>query len=192
MINLLKRRALHPVTKEEIFYPAWVKNQDTDSVELAELMAQAGGMSAGMASASLLDFPKFIIAELLKGNQVNIRGLGSFKLKVNGKAKKTREEVSSSGLKDTLEIVFVPEYDITAAVRAKAKFRFVTKTANSEDEITDASAGTDYETDEPIDSSTGTIDVSTNTADASTNTVDSSTGTIDPSTNGGGSNDGMD
>lgn len=192
MISLLKRRALHPVTKEEIFYPAWAKNQDTDSVELAELMAQAGSMSAGMVSASLLDFPKFIIAELLKGNQVNIRGLGSFKLKVKGKSKKKIEEVTATGLRDTLEMVFEPEEKLTALLRADAKFRFVVKRSGAEDDVVvDASAGTDYEPEEPIDSSTGTIDVSTNTADASTNTVDSSAGTIDPSTNGGG-NDGMD
>ena len=76
-------------------------------------------------------------------------------------------------------MVFEPEEKLTALLRADAKFRFVVKRSRTEDDvIIDASVDTDYELDESIDSSTGTIDASTNTADVSTNTVDSSTGTI--------------
>ena len=46
------------------------------------------------------DFPQSIIDELLNGNAVKIDGLGTFKLKVQGKSQKEKKDVTSAGEKE--------------------------------------------------------------------------------------------
>ena len=181
MIDLIKRKGYNPLNKQTLYYPYWVKNQDTDSIKIAKLIAKAGAMSAGMTSGVLLDFPNFMINDLLDGKQINVIGLGTFKLKVTGKAKKTPEEVTATGLE--LDMVFEPDSAVLSELRGNAKYRFVkrTKTSVVEDASLDSSTG-DYVLDE--DTSTNT------TVDTSTGTIDSSTGTIDTST--GSDNNGGD
>lgn len=184
MINWKKVRALLPTTKKEIFYPAWKKNQEVSSIKLAKLMAKAGSFSAGVTTGTLLDLPNFVADELLQSNEVKVTGLGSFKLKIRGKAKEKAEDVNINGAQ--LDIVFEPEKELISYIRSNAQYELVKLSGAETDDtstVTNASTG-DYILDDPtVDTSTGT--------DASTGTNDTSTGTADTST-GGNTNDGDD
>ena len=177
MISLIKRGGKHPTTKKQIYYPAWKKNQDVDSADLAELIASAGSMSAGMLSAAFTDFPKFIYSELLQGNQVIIKGLGVFKLKVRGHAKEDRDKVNTNDM--TVDIIFEPDPVKLAAFRAACKFKFVKVDGSDEDDpSTNSSTGGNASTGDFIDDTSTGNDSSVGTIDTSTNepTVDTSTG----------------
>lgn len=171
MIDLIKRKGINPVTKKEIYYPQWIKNQDTDSIKIAKLIAKAGSMSAGMTTGVMLDFPIFLFDDLLDGKQIKVIGLGTFKLKVTGKAKSTPEEVTSRGIE--LDIVFEPDETAVAELRANAEYRFVKRLKNStiDSSTLDSSSGDYILDDEPTNT---TVDTSTGTIDSST--LDTSTG----------------
>jgi hypothetical protein len=63
--------------------------------------------------------------ELLDGNAVKIDGLGTFKLRVSGKAKADIKDVSSAGY--TVAVTFDPDAELTARLNSEREFRFVTK-----------------------------------------------------------------
>lgn len=69
------------------------------------------------------DFPQSIIDELLNGNAVKIDGLGTFKLKVQGKSQKDIKAVTSAGA--TISVVFEPAAELNSRLNDEKEFRFV-------------------------------------------------------------------
>ena len=69
------------------------------------------------------DFPQAIIDELLNGNVVEIAGLGTFKLKVSGKSRQKKEDVTTQGAK--ISVIFEPASELISRLNDEREFRFV-------------------------------------------------------------------
>ncbi len=91
--------------------------------------------SPGEITGMLVDFPRRLVRSLMNGNAAKIPGLGTFKLKVTGKAQEKLEDVTAQGC--TAQVVF--EVDNALAAQLKdAKFQFVSKpTAEGEQDAED-------------------------------------------------------
>lgn len=123
MINLIKKKGINPQTKTVIFFPQWTRIATVSKSALAERMARGGTFSVGECEGIMSDFPQYICDELLNGNAVQIAGLGTFKLKVSGRAKTQKEDVTSAGAK--ISVVFEPEAKLTSRLNDEKQFRFV-------------------------------------------------------------------
>jgi len=134
VINLIKKKGVNPQTKQTIFYPKWTRRSTDTAMELAEEM-QGSTFSPGEVTGVLVDFPKRILRSLMNGNAAKIPGLGTFKLKVTGKAQAKQDDVTAQGC--TAQVVF--DVDPTLAAQLKdAKFQFVAKpTAEGEQDAGD-------------------------------------------------------
>jgi hypothetical protein len=176
IINLLRKKGINPQTKETIYYLQWTRKETDTVIELSEELEDST-FSQGECVGLMIDFPKRIARSLIRGNAAYVQGLGTFKLKVSGKAKKKPEELTTKGC--TVEVLFEVD-DLFLAKLVGAKFKIVEKATSDgkqdeEDEennsiVIDSSTGDET----PVDTSTNTtVDTSTGT------TVDTSTGTID-------------
>lgn len=125
MINLIKKKGINPQTKTVIYFPQWTRVATVDEKQLAKRMARGSTYSVGEISGVMQDFPAHIMDELLDGNAVRIDGLGTFKLRVSGKAKADVKDVSSAGC--TVAVTFDPDAELTARLNSEREFRFVTK-----------------------------------------------------------------
>ena len=134
LINLIKKKGVNPQTKKTIYFPQWTRRSTDTAMELAEDMA-GSTYSPGEITGMLVDFPKRIVRSLMNGNAAKLPGLGTFKLKVQGKAKEKAEDVTAAGC--TVQVVF--EVDSALAAQLKdAKFQFVAKpTAEGEQDAAD-------------------------------------------------------
>ena len=134
VINLIKKKGVNPQTKKTLFFPQWTRRSTDTAMELAEQM-DGSSFSQGEVTGVLIDFPKRILRSLMNGNAAKIPGLGTFKLKVTGKAQEKLEDVTAQGC--TAQVVF--EVDASLAAQLKdAKFQFVTKpTAEGEQDAGD-------------------------------------------------------
>ena len=134
VINLIKKKGVNPQTKQTIFYPKWTRRSTDTAMELAEEMV-GSTYSPGEITGMLVDFPKRVIRSLMNGNAAKLPGLGTFKLKVTGKAQAKVEDVTSAGC--TVQVVF--DVDPVLASQLKdAKFQFVAKpTAEGEQDAAD-------------------------------------------------------
>ena len=140
VINLIKKKGINPQTKQVIYFPQWTRRSTDTAMELAE---QMGGstFSQGEITGMLVDFPKRILRSLMNGNAAKIPGLGTFKLKVQGKAKDKIEDVSAAGC--VAQVVFDVD-PVLAAQLSDCKFQFVAKpTAEGEQDATDDTPSTD-------------------------------------------------
>ena len=139
LINLIKKKGVNPQTKKTIYFPQWTRRSTDTAMELAEDMA-GSTYSPGEITGMLVDFPKRIVRSLMNGNAAKLPGLGTFKLKVQGKAKEKAEDVTAAGC--TVQVVF--EVDSALAAQLKdAKFQFVAKpTAEGEQDAADDNQGT--------------------------------------------------
>ena len=149
VINLIKKKGVNPQTKKTLFFPQWTRRSTDTAIELAEEMV-GSTYSPGEITGMLVDFPRRLVRSLMNGNAAKIPGLGTFKLKVTGKAQEKLEDVTAQGC--TAQVVF--EVDASLAAQLKdAKFQFVTKpTAEGEQDAEDtptteqpASGDTGYE-----------------------------------------------
>jgi predicted histone-like DNA-binding protein len=138
LINLIKKKGVNPQTKTTIYFPQWTRRSTDTAMELAEDMA-GSTYSPGEITGMLVDFPKRIVRSLMNGNAAKLPGLGTFKLKVQGKAKEKAEDVTAAGC--TVQVVF--EVDSALAAQLKdAKFQFVAKpTAEGEQDAADDNTG---------------------------------------------------
>ena len=103
-------------------------------MELAEEMV-GSTYSPGEITGMLVDFPKRIVRSLMNGNAARLPGLGTFKLKVQGKAKADIDDVTSAGC--TVQVVFDVD-PVLASQMKDAKFQFVAKpTAEGEQDAGD-------------------------------------------------------
>ena len=134
VINLIKKKGVNPQTRQTIFYPKWTRRSTDTAMELAEEMV-GSTYSPGEITGMLVDFPKRIVRSLMNGNAAKLPGLGTFKLKVQGKAQAKVEDVTAAGC--TVQVVF--EVDASLAAQLKdAKFAFVAKpTAEGEQDAAD-------------------------------------------------------
>ena len=139
VINLIKKKGINPQTKQTIFFPQWTRRSTDTAMELAADM-DGSTYSQGEITGMLIDFPKRILRSLMNGNAAKIPGLGTFKLKVQGKAQSKIEDVSSAGCE--AQVVF--EVDSVLAAQLKdAKFQFVAKpTAEGEQDAADDNSQT--------------------------------------------------
>ena len=166
-------------TKEIICYPKWTRISTVNETQLSKRMARGSTFSVGEINGVFSDFPQSIIDELLNGNAVSIDGLGTFKLKVQGKSQKEKKLVTSAGAKIT--VLFDPAAELTSRLNDEKEFRFVeVPTAEGQqdaDEGGDTPGGDTPGGDEGGSQGTGTV------------TPDPGTGggeTPDPGTGGGG------
>ena len=134
LINLIKKKGVNPQTKTTIYFPQWTRRSTDTAMELAEEMV-GSTYSPGEITGMLVDFPKRIVRSLMNGNAAKLPGLGTFKLKVQGKAKEKEEDVTSAGC--TVQVVFDVD-PVLAAQLKDAKFQFVAKpTAEGEQDAGD-------------------------------------------------------
>ncbi len=123
VINLIKKKGVNPQTKTTIYYPKWTRRSTDTAMELAEEMV-GSTYSPGEITGMLVDFPKRIVRSLMNGNAAKLPGLGTFKLKVQGKAQAKEEDGTSAGC--TVQGVFDVD-PVLAAQLKDAKFQFVVK-----------------------------------------------------------------
>lgn len=124
MINVIKKKGINPVTKEVLHWIQWTRVSTIGETALAKRMARGGTYSVGEASGVMLDFPQYIIDELLNGNAVSVAGLGTFKLKVSAKADADPEKVTTRGAKTS--VLFEPDAELAARIETEAEFKVVT------------------------------------------------------------------
>ena len=140
VINLIKKKGINPQTKQVIYFPQWTRRSTDTAMELAEQM-DGSTFSQGEITGMLVDFPKRILRSLMNGNAAKIPGLGTFKLKVQGKAKDKIEDVSAAGC--VAQVVFDVD-PVLAAPLSDCTFQFVAKpTAEGEQDATDDTPSTD-------------------------------------------------
>lgn len=150
LINLIKKKGVNPQTKTTIYFPQWTRRSTDTALELAEEMV-GSTYSPGEITGMLVDFPKRIVRSLMNGNAAKLPGLGTFKLKVQGKAKEKEEDVTSAGC--TVQVVFDVD-PVLAAQLKDAKFQFVAKpTAEGEQDAGDDNTNTGGNTGGGIDTS---------------------------------------
>lgn len=125
MISLIKRKGINPQTKTPIYFPQWTRIATVTKTALAKIMARGSTFSVGEVEGTMTDFAQHICDELLNGNAVQIAGLGTFKLKVSGKAREKIEDVTSQGC--TLAVTFDPDGELTQRLNQERQFQFVTK-----------------------------------------------------------------
>ena len=131
MISLIKKKGINPNTRETLYFPQWTRIATTTKKALAKIMARGSTFSVGEVEGTMTDFAQHICDELLAGNAVQIDGLGTFKLKVSGKARAKVEEVTSQGAQ--IAVTFEPDADLTQRLNTEREFQFVTKpTADGE------------------------------------------------------------
>lgn len=124
MINVIKKKGINPNTKSVLHFLQWTRVSTVVETALARKMARGGTYSVGEASGVMLDFPQFIVDELLNGNAVKVSGLGTFKLKVSAKADPDPEKVSTRGAKAV--VIFEVDDELASRIENEAEFKIVT------------------------------------------------------------------
>ena len=124
MINVIKKKGANPITKQVLHFIPWTRVSTVVETALAKKMARGGTYSVGEASGVMLDFPQFIIDELLNGNAVRVAGLGEFKLKVSAKADPDPEKVSTRGAQ--VSVLFEADDELKSRLQNEAEFTIVT------------------------------------------------------------------
>ena len=140
MINLIKKKGINPQDKSTLYYPRWTRVSTKNEKQLAKTMARGGTYSVGEASGVLLDFPQFIIDELLNGNAVSVDGLGVFKGKVSGRSNPDRDKVTTAGC--VLGITFEPDQELLSRLKDEAEFKFVEKPIEEGEQDAEDNGGT--------------------------------------------------
>ena len=141
MISLIKKKGINPQTKQTLYFPQWTRVATTTGDKLAKIMARSDTWSLGETTGILADFPQHLVDELLNGNAVRIGGLGTFKLKVQGKSCEKIDDVTSAGCQ--VSVVFEPAAELTSRLNDEREFHFVAKpTAEGEQDATDDTPST--------------------------------------------------
>ena len=95
MITLLKKKGINPNTKEPLYWLQWTRIATVTKTALAKIMARSSTYSVGEVEGIMTDFSQHICDQLLDGNEVEIRGLGTFRLKVSCKSRSNAKELSA-------------------------------------------------------------------------------------------------
>jgi predicted histone-like DNA-binding protein len=143
VINLIKKKGINPQTKTTLYFPQWTRRSTDTAMELAAEM-DGSTYSQGEVVGVLTDFPKRILRSLMNGNAAKIPGLGTFKLRVQGKANENIDDVTAQGCR--AQVVFDVDPKLAAEL-ADAKFAFVTRpTSEGEQDVVDDETPTDNNT----------------------------------------------
>ena len=135
-ISLIKQKGINPITKAVLWFLRWTRVQTVTKKQLARIMSRGSTFSVGECEGLITDIAEFVTDQLLAGNAVQLDGLGTLKLKVSGKAKAKKEDVTSQGA--TIHVVFEPDADMEARLNAEKQFQFVEKaTADGEQDTSD-------------------------------------------------------
>ena len=157
MISLIKIKGTNLWTKEKIYYPRWTRFATINKTALAKIMARGSTYSTGEVEGVMTDFAQHIFDQLLAGNAVQIEGLGTFKLRVNGKSATTAKAVTSAGV--TASVVFVPEDSLTSRLNDEATYQFITRvTADGQQDVADDTDGGTPDTGTDTGTDTGSED----------------------------------
>jgi predicted histone-like DNA-binding protein len=124
MITVIKKKGINPMTKTDLHFIQWTRVSTIAETALAKKMARGGTYSVGEASGVMLDFPQYIIDELLNGNAVRVAGLGEFKLKVSAKADPDPEKVTTRGAQ--VSVLFEADPELQSRLQNEADFKIVT------------------------------------------------------------------
>lgn len=140
MISLIKKKGINPQTRTTLYYPQWTRVSTTTKSTLAKIMARGSTFSTGEVEGIMTDFSQFICDELLSGNAVDIKGLGTFKLSVSGKAKEDVKEVTAQGA--LISVLFSPDLELTQRLNTEREFQFISKpTKEGEQDVEDNDTG---------------------------------------------------
>lgn len=123
MIRLIKRKGFNRQTKKVLYYPRWTSRGKITKTELAEIMARQSTFSVGEVEGIMTDFSQHICDQLLDGNEVQVDGLGSFRLKVSCKSQDDARELSAQGA--DVSVVFEPDELLRQRLRTEAEFQIV-------------------------------------------------------------------
>lgn len=170
MINVIKKKGANPITKQVLHFIQWTRVSTVVETALAKKMARGGTYSVGEASGVMLDFPQFIIDELLNGNAVKVSGLGTFKIKVSGKADPDPEKVTTRGA--VASVVFEADPELQSRLQNEAEFKIVTTPTpegqkDADNAVTPSGDGTQPSGDDSDDSSEGGDDTDNGGSDDS-------------------------
>lgn len=144
MISLIKKKGINPQTKTTLYFPQWTRIATTTKTALAKIMARGSTFSVGEVEGTMTDFAQHICDELLAGNAVQIQGLGTFKLRVSGKARENIDDVTSQGA--TIAVVFDPDGELTQRLNNEKQFQFVTKPTAEGEQDANTSDGDNTQT----------------------------------------------
>lgn len=135
-ISLIKQKGVNPITKAVLWFLRWTRVQTVTKKQLAKIMSRGSTFSVGECEGLITDIAEFVTDQLLQGNAVKLDGLGTVKLKVSGKARDKKEDVTSAGA--VIRVVFEPDPDMEARLNSEKQFQFVEKaTADGEQDTTD-------------------------------------------------------
>ena len=135
-ISLIKQKGVNPITKAVLWFLRWTRVQTVTKKQLAKIMSRGSTFSVGECEGLITDIAEFVTDQLLQGNAVRLDGLGTLKLKVSGKAREKKEDVTSAGA--TIRVVFEPDADMEQRLNTEKTFQFVEKaTADGEQDTTD-------------------------------------------------------
>ena len=123
MISLIKKKSARPRTNEPIFWAQWHRITTVTKTALAKIMSRGSTYSVGEVEGILTDFSQHICDALLDGNAVYVQGLGTFNLKVSGKAKENPADVTTQDL--SVSVTFEPDDDITQRLNSEREFQFI-------------------------------------------------------------------
>lgn len=177
MITVIKKKGINPSTKTELHFIQWTRVSTVAETALARKMARGGTYSVGEASGVMLDFPQFIIDELLNGNAVRVAGLGEFKLKVSAKADADPEKVSTRGAQ--VSVLFEADDELKSRLQNEAEFKIVTTPTPEGQKDADSA-----------ETPTGNEGEGTGTGTGDDTGTGEETGTIVPEPSGSGDNGG--
>ena len=135
-ISLIKQKGVNPITKAALWFLRWTRVQTVTKKQLAKIMSRGSTFSVGECEGLITDIAEFVTDQLLQGNAVRLDGLGTLKLKVSGKAREKKEDVTSAGA--VIRVVFEPDADMEQRLNTEKTFQFVEKaTADGEQDTTD-------------------------------------------------------
>ena len=125
MISLIKRGRRDPNTKRYVYYPRWTSMGKITKTELAKIMRGGSTFSVGEVEGIMTDFSQYICDQLLDGKTVEIQGLGTFTLNVNGPSREQAAQVTTEGLK--VSMLFKPDKELQRRLDTESEFQFVTR-----------------------------------------------------------------
>ena len=125
MISLIKRGRRDPNTKRYVYYPRWTSMGKITKTELAKIMRGGSTFSVGEVEGIMTDFSQYICDQLLDGKTVEIQGLGTFTLNVNGPSCEQAAQVTTEGLK--VSMLFKPDKELQRRLDTESEFQFVTR-----------------------------------------------------------------
>lgn len=121
----MRKKGSDPNTKKPLYWLQWSRVTTVTKTMLAKVMARSSTFSVGEVEGIMTDFSQYICDELLEGNEVNIQGLGTFRLKVKCKSQEDLRELTTEGAE--IDVSFEPDSDLRQRLRSESEFRIVSR-----------------------------------------------------------------